>query len=831
MATFLVTAVDFLSDRIAELVEQAPTIPEWLDGEYESPLVQRIAAIRKEILGRARESRWIIDESQLTDQAIIRRMVLKRCIYGVDKNRLTVELAKVSLWLHSFTVGAPLSFLDHHLRCGDSLIGLHVSEVATDLNRLGRMSASSAISGAEQATTAMQEIEDMSDADIAEVQKSASLFHEVEQTTSDIRRLMDILTGLRWQTAGMKKKDRETFESSIVETLDMHPRRAYGLLATGAAPGVDVSPEYSQLWEQTRSIADDEGFLHWEVAFPGVWSEWQNANPQGGFDAIIGNPPWDRIKLQEVEWFATRAPELALAPTAAARRSGIERLRASRASLADEFDAAKDRADKLSKVVRTSGHYPLLGGGDINLYSLFVERALSLVKPEGFVGLLTPSGIYGDKHAADFFKTISTGGRLAGLYDFENRKIFFKDVHASQKFCVMVIGGESRRFDKTIAAFFLHDTTTIDDPERSFPLAPTDFAVVNPNTGTPPIFRRTRDAEITRRIYERHPVLVNRSSGKERKAWPVRYYTMLHMTNDSTLFKSATELESADCYPAEGNRYRKGEELYLPLYEGKMVQAYDHRAASVVLNPKNLNRPAIARDATYDEHSNPEWLPGPQFWVEAKNADLGPNLTWSVAFKDATATTNGRTMIGAVVPHSAYGNTLPLLVPTGDAAGNYSADTWLLLACFNSFPYDFIARQKVQGQHLNWYIVEQIPVIPPLGYDRQFGNTSARELARDHVLRLSYTANDMEPFARDLGYTGPPFPWDEEERRHLRARLDALYFHLYGLSKEDAEYILGTFPIVRRQDEKQFGTYRTKDMILAYMNALKAGDITTRVEV
>ena len=149
---FLVTAVDFLSDFIAELVEYVPAVPEWLDGEYVSPLVERVAAIRCAILDRAREADWVIDEAQLTDQAIVCRMVLKRCIYGVDKNPLTVELAKVSLWLHSFTVGAPLSFLDHHLRHGDSLVGLRVPEATAELNRLGGLFASSAIAGAEAAT-------------------------------------------------------------------------------------------------------------------------------------------------------------------------------------------------------------------------------------------------------------------------------------------------------------------------------------------------------------------------------------------------------------------------------------------------------------------------------------------------------------------------------------------------------------------------------------------------------------------------------------------------------------------------------------------------------
>ena len=205
---FLVTAVDFLSDYIAELVEYVPAAPDWLDGEYVSPLVERVAAIRRDILRRARESDWVIDEAQLTDQAIIRRMVLKRCIYGVDKNPLTVELAKVSLWLHSFTVGAPLSFLDHHLRCGDSLVGLSVMEATGELNRLGGLFASSAIAGAEAATSGMRRIEEMSDADVAEVRESADLFRGVEDTTADLRGLLDFLCGMRWLTAGMKKRER-----------------------------------------------------------------------------------------------------------------------------------------------------------------------------------------------------------------------------------------------------------------------------------------------------------------------------------------------------------------------------------------------------------------------------------------------------------------------------------------------------------------------------------------------------------------------------------------------------------------------------------------------
>ena len=428
---FLVTAVDFLSDYIAELIEYSPAIPEWLGEEYESPLVRRIERIREDILRRAVEADWVIDESLLTDQAIIRRMVLKRCIYGVDKNPLTVELAKVSLWLHSFTVGAPLSFLDHHLRYGDSLLGMKVQDSVEELRRLSGLFASSAIQAAENATVGMQRIEEMSDADVAEVRESATLFREVEDTTAELRGLLDFLTGLRWLTAGMKKKERKEFEFPLIDVLEQNSQNAYSLMALGPVIVDDVRPgstetsqsQFNALWNNARSITDRERFLHWEVAFPGVWHGWQDVRPQGGFDAVIGNPPWDRIKLQEVEWFATRAPEIALALTAADRKKGIRLLRQQRKPLAAEFDAAKERADGLGQLIRSSGDYPLLGRGDINLYSLFVERALTLLKPGGLVGLLTPSGIYADKTASEFFKSVSTNGRVGALFDFENKKI------------------------------------------------------------------------------------------------------------------------------------------------------------------------------------------------------------------------------------------------------------------------------------------------------------------------------------------------------------------------------------------------------------------------
>jgi len=207
-------------------------------------------------------------------------------------------------------------------------------------------------------------------------------------------------------------------------------------------------------------------------------------------------------------------------------------------------------------------------------------------------------------------------------------------------------------------------------------------------------------------------------------------------------------------------------------------------------------------------------------------------------------------MIAAALPLAAFGNTLPILQPilperppaavdersnerwhaaVNEAFSDYASFAPLLLANFASLALDFIARQKVQGQHLNWYIVEQLPIIPAAVFEQKIGKTKIADFIRGEVLHLTYTAHNMAPFAHDMGYDGPPFPWDEDDRRHRRARLDALFFRLYGIDEDDAAYILDTFPIVREQDEAAFGRYLTKDLVLAYMRAVAVGDLKSRV--
>ena len=539
------------------------------------------------------------------------------------------------------------------------------------------------------------------------------------------------------------------------------------------------------------------------------------------------------MKLQEVEWFAERRPEIARAVRAADRKRLIAALKTDNDPLWQEYLTAKEFAETAIDVAHSCGDYPLLSGGDVNLYSLFVERAQALIQPNGMVGLLTPSGIAADKGASEFFRSISGTGGLRSLYDFENKKVFFPDIHASFKFSTLVFGGGERVFKRARCAFYLHRVDQLKDPDRLLLLGPEDFLSVNPNTGAAPVFRVRRDADIGTAVYRRQPVLVDhRREAKNLPAkgvWPVRYVTMFHMTNDSKLFRRRDELERDGWYPVDGNHWKQGNAEALPLYEGKMVQMYDHRAANIVVHSDNVHRAAQQEATTVEHHRDPTFFPTPQFFVHASEVAKVGAGDWAIAFKDVTAPTNMRTMIAAAVPAAGYGNTLPVLLPDSEGSKGYSEFAPLLLANLCSLAFDYFARQKVQGQHLNWYIVEQLPMIRPEQFEGKLGKRKIADFVREEVLRLSYTARDLQPFARDLGFDGAPFVWDEEDRRHRIARLDALFFHLYGIKRDDAEYILETFPIVRGQDEKARGRFLTKDLVLAYLNAVEAGDLKTSV--
>ncbi len=538
------------------------------------------------------------------------------------------------------------------------------------------------------------------------------------------------------------------------------------------------------------SLSDEYQFLHLHIVFPDVYAA-------GGFDAVVGNPPWGRIKLQEKKWFAHRSPEIAAASNKAARARLIEDLKIQDPRLYHEFRVAKRHAERTSALIRRSGRYPLSAKGDINTYQIFAD----LMRAAGQrAGMIVPSGIASDNQTKDFFNDLVTTRSLVSLYDFENRRKLFP-IDSRYKFCLLTISGREP-IDSARFVFFAHEVGDINDREKNFSLTPEDLMLFNPNTRTAPTFRTRRDAEITTGIYRRVPVLI-REGVPDGNPWQVKLSTMYHMSNDSGLFRTRDQLEN-DGWVLHGNHFVRGDDRYLPLYVLAMVHQYDHRWATFENGSFRLVTDAEKQDATF--------VAMPRYWVPADETSqrIGDDRPYLLGWRDVARSTDARTFIMSPHPWSGVGNKLPQFVIPPESLN----DAATLTAAMNSFACDFITRQKLGGTTMNFFYVKQFAVLDPDLLSRH------RPFIEPRIVELCYTAWDMAHLATSFGWNGSPFRWNSCRRAIIRAEIDALMFRLYGLDRPNVDYVMDTFDALRTDDLKQWGEYRTKRLVLDRYDAM-----------
>ena len=696
------------------------------------------------------------------------RDVITHCLYGVDKNPLAVELCKVALWIEGHTLGKPLTFLDHRIRCGDSLVGVfdlsvleegipeEAYEPAGDDDRAfarrlrdeirrqrreretGFLSLFNPAGVVEKLAQKLAELAELPENTPEEVQRKSARYAELlrDPDLEKLRLACDL-----W-TAAFFARLRPEEASRIPKPLDLQ-----GVLEKGRA---GVKPE---LLGAVEAMAHRLRFFHWPLEFPEVFA-------QGGFDVVLCNPPWEIIELEEQEFFAARDKQIAEAPNKAARERLIRELPNRNPALWQEYRQALHDADALRKFLGGSGRFPLTARGRVNFYSVFAELFTALVNDRGRVGVVLPTGIATDATNQQFFRHLVDAGRLVSLYDFENREKLFPAVDSRYKFSLLTLSGKP--VGRGEFAFFLTRTEHLENSQRRFTLAPEDLALLNPNTRTCPVFRTRQDAELTKAVYRRVPVLVNEISGEN--PWGVRFKQgLFNMSTDSHLFRTREELERAG-YRRVGNRFMLpspaggrgagGEGLYLPLYEAKMIWHYDHRFGTYagVASRSDTHLPT----PTPEDHADPAFVVQPWYWVPAEEvqARLGDwKRSWLLGFRDVTNATNERTAIFSLLPRVGVGNKIPLLI--FDAPNSLFQACLLANTC--SIPFDYAARQKIGGTTMNFFYVKQFPVLPPRAYTPEdLGFIVPR------VLELVYTAWDIKPFADDV--------W-REAGEDLRARI------------------------------------------------------------
>jgi len=385
---------------------------------------------------------------------------------------------------------------------------------------------------------------------------------------------------------------------------------------------------------------------------------------------------------------------------------------------------------------------------------------------------------------------------LVGLYDFENRQKLFVDVDSRMKFALLTAGSGALPIAREARfAFFCHSVDDLADPERTFVLTPEDILLLNPNTKNCPVFRSRRDAEITKRIYRLHPVLVDESDpAAPSNPWGIRFSRMFDMSNDSHLFRTREVLIDAG-YTLEGNVFKRpGAEDMLPLYEGKMFNLFNDRWAHV--------------ESDAPVGTGPDDVVMPRYWVPV--GEVPKEHDAFIAARGISNATNERTYISSFTP-------FPIGMGHSAQMVGISQDLKPLLlrfyAAISSFAFDFVVRQKLGGTNVTFSITEQFVMPSP--------ETMRQAPAIEQVVCRLYSASaSMCSRFESMGFPCEMTPCNEAARGADRARIDAWAFKLFGYTLDEVDHVMDTFPIVRKKDEAEHGEYRTKRLILEAFSSL-----------
>ncbi|MFE9332996.1 Eco57I restriction-modification methylase domain-containing protein [Streptomyces sp. NPDC006925] len=816
--------------------------------------------------------------------------VAAQCVYGVDLNPMAVELAKVSLWLEAMEPGRPLGFLDAHIKHGNGLIGATPALLRDGIPDKAFKKTEGDDEAHARALFNRNALEREGQGGLFEVETATKVANAsfARGMRSITAAPADDLADIRRKEAAYRNWATSDEYRHALHIADAWCAAFVWVKAKGKPPALthkvfrgledpkgDAAPQSTH--EEIAGLRDQYAFFHWHLEFPEIFRVPEDGAAgaglgadtdagadaaavdaatgwAGGFSCVVGNPPWDKVDFEDKKYFSVVAPEIAEI-SGTARRTRITEWEQENPKAGKRYRAARRAVKGTFHFAGDSGVFPLCAKGltvkgvtMIQTDQLFAERMATVVAHRGRVGLLLPTAIATGAGSQHLFADFTRRGVLASLYDFENRRPkspvlpnggkWFESVHSSYKFCLLSLTGRATHAGASRIGFYLSDTADLEHPDRVFSLDPEDLARINPNTGTLPVFRTQRDANITAGVYRRIPVL-REEERRNGNPWRINFKaTFFHTTDDSDVFRSHERLES-EGWTLSGNTFQRGDEYMSPLYEAKMVDFFNHRAADVVKSSTAVNRQNQPRYLTAEDLRDPTRLALPLSWiqqsgkistirngrevkvrgVEQRLAEEKWNHDWLCGWCDVTASTNVRTAIPAFLPRTAAVETFPLMLP-----GVTPPLVAALIATQSSLIFDYVSRQKINGAHMKLYTWKQLPVPTPTTLEPHLPFLLPR------VLELVHTANDMTPLARDLGDEGEPFRWDEERRAQLRAELDAYFFHLYGISHDDTDYILESFQSesggLKNNEIAKFGEYRTKRLVLAEYDRMAEAGLT-----
>ncbi len=786
-----------------------------------------------------------------------RREILQHCIYAVDLNPLAVELVKISLWLRACVKDKPLNFLDNHIKCGNSLIGIGKEFDFTEIQpetyaaikgnkqtwipnentKLQNMARKWIRKEADLKTPSLYPLIYDKDTIISIAERFQKISSIKEDSFEDIiNKELEYKKAINQDDFKSLKKIADVWLAAYFwplkgKTLDIFP--TYGIINQIKTNVEDE--KLNNFFEKVNTISENNQFFNWFIEFPEVF-----ASKNKGFDCILTNPPWETLQFKEREFFLGLDQGIFDAPTQSTRRKLIIDLVKKDPELHNHYKDAWFSMKKMTHFISTSGFYELSSQGTINTYALFTERCWKLISPNGYVGIIVPTGIITNYYMQDLFRTLVENNSILSLFDFENRKKLF-NIDSRFRFSLLSLGGKNISQEEIPMMFYTFDPIEIlepliyifsykdklmekydefEDNNKLIILNKTDFKLLNPNTFTCPTLRNKKDLELLKKIYREIPILVKRDTDTDEivsNIWEVEFKQgLFNMSSDSSNFKTKNELEELIGEPLKSNNpggiMKIENDVFLPLYEGKMIWFYDYRYNSVV---DTSGQQGTGLTTTLKQYQDFNYSVIPRYWVDEEKVEetipLNYKKDWFVGFRNITNATNERTFVVSIIPKRAVGHSMPLILTKKN-----EMHVALFIANMSSLAFDYISRQKLGGStNMTFFIVEQLPILPPDSYTDKLS-----KFIIPKVLELIYTSHEISSFAITLGFD-KPFIWEDKKRQILMAELDALYFILYDFNKDELEYILESFLVLRKNDIEKYGDYRTKALILEAYDSLE----------
>ncbi len=769
----------------------------------------------------------------MSQDLLPRRDVIRRCLYGVDINPMSAELCKVALWIESIDPGKPLTFLDAHIQVGNSLLGTtprllaegipdnafkpiegDVKTLASDLKKRNKKERKDRKKGQNYLFEPYFKLGNLPS---EFTRLSSGTDDSVADVADKERRYAELVSGSDYRNARLLA---DTWCAVFVWLKDMSDlgrlcptERDFRMIESNP----HIIP--AQVKNRVQSLANQYQFFHWHLTFPDVFllpkEELMPENDQtgwsGGFDIVLGNPPWERISLKEREFFGGKDDAIANETNSAKRTRAINELEGRDPVLHRDFTVARDHALRTKHLLSSSSRFPLSAVGDINTFALFTDLYDQSNSDNGSCGLITQTQLITEKTYSRLTRSLLQRHRIASCFAFENERLLFRGAHHSTRFVLLTLGRDRSVIDCATA---LWDPAWLKDPTRRYTLGVEDIRRLNPDTWSIPQFRTPRDASIAAKVYRKVPLL-----------------------DDGTNFRKAITIsrimhDKDDANVISWDRNDSESQNRLPLLESKLLEHFNHRYASYEGVSDDAVRRGYPRGTVLSERRDAFFAVVPRKWVAEEDTPVrfqSYKPKWMFHVRKITNNIAIRTITAAITPRHPNNGSAAWVRNNQFATADYLT----LIAVFNSFVFDYFARQKVAGINLNSYHLKQLPV-PCLPTEEN--NPLHRAIVLS-ALELSFTSWDIAELMKELALewgipelaSHPPFTWNVSRRESVRCQLDALIALLYGLDPEELKWVLDaeppseSFRVLREAEFGEHGEFRTKRLILEYFDALREG--------